>query len=336
MPADLATIEYKIRQLVRSPSEIDLPQQQIYDNINTFIQYDVPSSLKLFNLHRPFTFYTIPNVADYTTGTTPELADWKNKYPTTNPPVFVSGNRCTWTQSRTQFYNWWQFLNNTNNIATGDGSTQTYTGTITAFPILQGYVNFSALDTSELPMTLVDYPITRVSGALGIPGTPQTLPSPYGDINYLTGDYTVNFPTDVGDGEIVRVQYVPYTSGRPSSILYYNNTFTLRPVPDKVYPVNLEVYVQPTEMIESGQHPELDQWWQYIAYGAAIKILQSRVDNDTVAQLVEEFKRQELMVLRTTIQQQGNNRTATIYSQPLPWSGYSGWGIYGGWPYGWG
>ena len=41
-------------------------------------------------------------------------------------------------------------------------------------------------------------------------------------------------------------------------------------------------------------HPILNQWVQYIAYGVACEILRQRQDMDGVANLMEGFKRKKL------------------------------------------
>ena len=79
----------------------------------------------------------------------------------------------------------------------------------------------------------------------------------------------------------------------------------------------MDVYVRPTELLAGGSSPELEQWWQYIAYGAAKKIFEDRSDPDSVQQIIPEYKEQERLVLRRTIVQQTKERTATIYTDSL-------------------
>jgi hypothetical protein len=100
-------------------------------------------------------------------------------------------------------------------------------------------------------------------------------------------------------------------------MLYFDDAFVLRPVPDKVYPVEFEVYRRPSELLAVNASPELEQWWQYIAYGAAKKIFEDQSDMDSVQQIMPEFKQQERLVLRRTIVQQTNERVATIYTDQL-------------------
>jgi hypothetical protein len=79
------------------------------------------------------------------------------------------------------------------------------------------------------------------------------------------------------------------------------------------------------------QAPQLEEWWQYIAYGAAKKIFEDRMDLDSVALILPEYQKQEQLVLRRTIVQNTNERTATIYTEQLGGTSGSGfWGWSGG------
>ena len=75
--------------------------------------------------------------------------------------------------------------------------------------------------------------------------------------------------------------------------------------------------------------PELSEYWQYIAYGAAKKIFEDRMDQESVQLIMPEFKEQETLIQRRTIDQQSNERSATIYTEnvgPTPGGFGSGWG----------
>ena len=69
-----------------------------------------------------------------------------------------------------------------------------------------------------------------------------------------------------------------YQPGKPLGMLYYDDKFIIRPVPDKTYSINIEVDVRPTELLNTTDVPQIAQWWQYIAYGAGKKIFEDRMD----------------------------------------------------------
>jgi hypothetical protein len=211
--------------------------------------------------------------------------------------------------------------------------------------LLQNNVLFSSVDANGNGLALQDKPLTNtttgnltVQGNLYVPGSvptgPVTVLDPNNNINYRTGQFTITFPLAgmvPGPGAVINSQTVQSLLSLPQGICYYANQFILRPIPDQPYLINFEVYKNPTYLMETSSEPELNEYWQYIAYGAAIKILQDRVDMDTVNLLMPEFKVQESLCLRRTLVQYSNERTATIFSQQSePGRGYGGFGSWGG------
>lgn len=344
----LVQMRQLVRFLTKSPSQELLADSTIDFNINTFVLYDFPEELRLFDLHEQFTWYCQPNVDTYATDTsvfpiTDPLYNFQNLYITVNPPAYVAGYQASYSQSREEFYRMWPQVDSIVQVNAGDGATQGFTGSINApntnpgspgTPILRNYVLFDSVDTNGNALTLVDVPVQGFPnfGNLYIPGTqpltPPTVVDFANNINYITGQFTIFFPAAPGIGVPVNVQCYQYVPSRPLSILYFNNKFVLRPVPDQPYQINIEVYKRPTQLIASSSAPELEQWWQFYAYGGALKILQNRFDYDSVQLIMPEFRRQQELVLRKTVVQNTNQRVATIYSQQSDIGG--GWGNWNG------
>jgi hypothetical protein len=177
---------------------------------------------------------------------------------------------------------------------------------------------------------MVDFPITNTIGNLYIPGgapTSTTVQDPNNYVNYLTGQFVVTFPFAPGAGQSINSQTVPQQVALPQAMLFFDGNFVLRPVPDQPYRVQFEVYIRPTELLQSGQTPELQEWWQYIAYGAAKKVFEDRMDLESVQMIMPEYKKQESLILRRTIVQQTSQRTATIYENDSGHSGIFGAGF---------
>jgi hypothetical protein len=112
-------------------------------------------------------------------------------------------------------------------------------------------------------------------------------------------------------------------------VLYFNGKFVLRPVPDKAYAIQVDVLKRPTALMAVDSVPELAQWSQYIAYGAAKKVLEDRLDLETVNLITPEFLKQEELCIDATYNQQKNSRSSTIYTDQTE-ALMSGWGR-GGW-----
>jgi hypothetical protein len=299
------------------------------------VVYDFPEQLRTFQLRKPFSFWCNPfqdvYLTDTSLPTTDPLYNFQNQYITVHPPVYVAGFQSFYTQSRTQFFGIYPFVNSISSIGQrGDGVTTAFTGSIqnsNGAPALQGNVLFDSINTANQGLSLID--IANIpfdgTGILVVPGTTSSL----GTINYITGAFSFTFPTAPASGAPINSQAFIYQPAMPTAMLYYNNQFTLRPVPDQPYQIKFEVYARPTYLMQESSTPSLEELWQYIAYGAAKKILEDRMDMDSVALIMPEFKVQERLCLRRTIVQNTNERTATIYTETTGW-GYNIWGYGGG------
>lgn len=156
---------------------------------------------------------------------------------------------------------------------------------------------------------------------LPIPSPPSPLTTQYcGTVDYVTTSITVNFPVAPAAGTMINVWAATYQVGRPYNLLFWNNEFTIRPVPDNVYLVEVEAYQTPAQFMNTNNNPILNQWAQYIAYGTAMEILRERQDSEGVENLREGFNRQEALVLeRQSIEEIGQpnitlfNNTQTGY-----------------------
>ena len=307
--ATLADIRLKVRRLTRTPSPTQVTDAQIDTYVNDFILCDFPEHLRLFSLRDTFTFYTEPYVDKYdSTNASTQLNDFKNNYITVHQPVYIDGNPVSLYQDRDKFYGLYPRTNARVRVATGDGVTLNFDGTLDNAPITYENVLFSTIAADNTSLELHDLPggnhLENFLGGSGI-----------GAINYVTGEYDLMFNVAPAAGAEIIAHTRPYNASVPQSLLFFNNTFYVRPIPDQAYRIDMEVYKRPTALLQAGSLPELEQWWQYIAYGAAKKLFEDRTDEEGVRMLMPEFKMQERLVLRKTIVQNTNNRVATIYTE---------------------
>jgi hypothetical protein len=360
----LQAIQQKVRRLTRSPSEAQLTDDDLNNYINTFVVYDFPEHLRTFNLRKVFRFWCNAFQDRYITNDTlpptNPLYNFQNLYLSVIPPLFIAGYQCLYSQDRTQFYGIYPNLNSI--ISTGfygDGATTSFTGVINTqnnsnifnpnlqntnytTMLVQNEVLFDSVDLNNNGLAMVDVPLINTAtgnpttvGNLYVPGslpaTPPTVVTPNNAVNYLTGQYTVTFPTAPGLNQVINAQVIPQITALPQAMLYYGNTFYLRPIPDQPYQINFEVYQRPTALLTTSQNPELEEWWQYIAYGAAKKIFEDRMDIDSVQMIMPEYKMQERLCNRRTIVQYTSQRTSTIYGDQTNNAAiYNGWGWGGG------
>jgi hypothetical protein len=336
---NLAAIYTKIRRLLRSPSEAQITSSQIKEYVNTVILYIMPELLELVSMRKTFSFYTTPNVDQYSTNTlntNDPMYNFKNSVITTRTPVYIAGIRAPFTQERSQFFAQWPQAQFKTTIGTGDDIEDSFSGTLSLIPVLPRSVLFSSIDIVGTGQSLVDVPL--VSDDSGEEGTELTIGNLYdprgeiptaptvedlsNEIDYVTGEYTVTFTSPPRSGESVYVQTVPYTASRPQSVLFFDNTFTVRPVPDDTYEVKVEAYIRPSELDETTDVPELEQWWLFIACYAAKLIAEDRTDFELAAslnQLVEENKK---LVNRRSLKELEKQPIRTMYDR-LPLMGYT-------------
>lgn len=321
--SDLSTIQQKVRRLTYSASPAQLSDTDINQYINTFLLYDMPMHLRQWNLRTTFTWYTIPNIDTYEISPATvagQFNNFINLYNGVYEPVYIAGYQAYYTQSRQELFNMYPQVRAINQIGSGDGVTTFFSGTLQSIPVTTNSVLFDGM-------------YSTVSGNAGVQvyddGNGNLIGDGAGTINYVTGVFQFTFTTAPSAGTIVNSQSLPYVAARPQTLCFYDNSFILRPVPDQVYEVNFEVDQLPTELITSSQNPDINQWWQYIAYGAAKKVLEDRRDMDAVAQIMPEYEKQEALVERRTLIQLANQRTQTIYvTQSTANGNWGGWGSY--------
>lgn len=336
---NLSTIRSKIRSVTARPSTTQITDAQIDQYINTFYLFDLSQHVKMESLRYTYQFTAQANVPVYDLPT--------DTYLSAMPPVFIAGYQSFMTQSRQNFFrnnSELQFLQQ--QVYTGNATSGPYTGQIlTNLPILQGFkpnppgayssslttdiaarfLNWNVLVSAEgtpnatsgvsPSLTLID----DGQGNLFAPTDTSTLPANRrGTINYITGALDINatgFTGAVPTGNAINVQYTPYVAARPQSVMFYQDQIYLYPIPDQAYTVSFEAYKYPTALANSTDNPQLREWWQTLAIGAALKIFEDNADFENIAKyrpLLDEYLRK---ILRRSIVQQTSERAATIYEE---------------------
>lgn len=308
VPSTLGDIRTKVRRLTGSPNSTQLTDTEIDEYVNTYYTYDMPQQLKLFNLKEEFEFYTQPNIDVYVFP--------RNEFRTVSPPLYIAGYESFWSQSEDQFYRIYPQLEFFEDVSSGDGTVGPYTFTLTNVPFLRGYtapgndtifsqVLVSGVDATGGTQVARD---DGLGGWIQEDGTALT-----GTVDYLTGAVTITFASAVTG--TINAQNIPYVAARPQAVLFFNDLFFLRPVPDTTYKVQMEVFRTPAQLISTSSEPLLNEWWQYLAYGGAKKILEDRLDTDGLQRILPFLDEQQRLVLRRTLVQQTVERTATIYTE---------------------
>lgn len=317
-----AAIETKVRRLTASASEAALSTADIQRAVNTFYNQDFPYAIKLDQLREVYTIFTSPNIDRYPFDV--------NSYQGVREPVYFEGIQGYLFKDRDQFFKMWTRFPLLNVAATGDGVTTSYAFTISQIPFLSGNVVIGTVDLLGDSLRIED----DGNGVLNYITTDLVGNNTFtaiGTVDYVTGYFdfdTVGASVTPAASAPINVWVSQYTAGRPYTILYWNNEFTIRPVPDKTYKVELEVYQTPVQFLDTTDNPKVKQWWQYLAYGTACELLRERGDVEGVQNLMEGFMRQEALVLERQSVEEVGQRNTTIYTNVVQGPNYGspqGW-----------
>jgi len=167
---------------------------------------------------------------------------------------------------------------------------------------LQGNVNYGMLIQ----------PGPAPFGNLALPGAYTTTSN---TVNYFSGTATVTFPVPIPSGVNINVQCLYFQSGLPRGILFYNNTLTLRSPPDTQYLVELDAYLSPAAFLNMEAAIPFGYMAEYLARGAARKILSDTGDVEQFQFYEPLFREQELLVWKRSQRIWTSTRTETIYSR---------------------
>lgn len=337
----------KVRRLTGSSDPFQLPDVPdpsnpysvgITDYINSFYLYDFPAQYRALKLKDFYTFDTINGIDTYPFDS--------EGFITVEMPCYCMNREIALFQDPWSFYavnfNW----QNQTNFATGNGGSGPYSGFTSAKPILRSVNNNSANTTSTSPST-IPYPVSRVQNILITANTASSTMNVTDDgngnligdclaggtINYATGAITnLTFTNNIVSGNPIQIQYNPYQASIPLSILFFQNQFTLRPVPDRGYTIKITAYRQPSQALANtpafAGNPELSEWWECIAVGAAKKIYEDRLDSDGVSLMDKMLAERYQSAMTRTWAQLGKQRVSTIYADQLNNAyGNTGWGF---------
>lgn len=346
VPNTLADIRTKVRRITGRPSEQQISTDEIDKYINTFYIYDMPEHLKLISLRYNYEFTTSANIPVYDMPT--------DVYLTAMPPVYIGGYQSYMTQSRDNFFRINLNLNFLQqSVYTANGTPGPYTGQfLTQTPIMPGFkpnppgAYSTWTSNGDIPAKYLNWNV--LVSALGAPDSTSGISKSYslvddgqgnlfaptdtsinpvnrrGTINYITGALSItNFvdssgtPVTIPSGNAINAQYIPYVASRPQSVVFFQDQFIVYPVPDQAYTISFEAYKYPTAFATTNptQTPQLTEWWQLLAYGAADKIFADNADFENLQKFRPLLQEQMDLVLRRTIVQQTSERTATIYTE---------------------
>jgi len=287
-------------------------QPGIDDYINDFYLYDMDEVFRTLKLKTFYEFATSPNIGTY---------DFPNDlYFEATPPIYVDGYQIAWYQDPDLFYRIWPELGFIQQgVAIGNGGA-TYTFTFSQTPIQQNTVQIGTTPASASILdTFTDSPTNAITGQLISSVTGAIVPGT--SINYQTGVVTVIFSAGLPVGTSINAHYYPYVASRPRDCLFFSQKFNFKPIPNDVYKIRVVAYQKPTTALGATQFgastsdaPLFNEWWQMIAYGAAVKILAEEGDYEEAERVKAYYDEARRIAQRRAIRQLSTQRIQTAYS----------------------
>lgn len=279
------------------------------------------------------------------------------------PTAYINGVQISLMNSRESFFRVWpNYLQSMNPVAIGN-NTSTYSFSLPYQPVLRGHIDpigeFANLNSPVVPDTVnpaimpssifsavyistqdaagnpvnvqdsgVFFAANQNDGLLtgNIDTTAGWTTSAVNDVNYLTGQVNVTFNANIPAGTPINAQCYSFNFGMPRLILYYNNVLTLRPPPDTSYLVELDAYLSPASFFNTANAIPFGYMAEYIARGAARKLLSDTGDVEQFMFYEPLFKEQEQLVWKRSQRIITSTRTDTIYSGLSGQSPFSNFG----------
>ena len=316
----LSDIIQKVRRTTGRPDASMMSDPEITDYINRYYLYVMPKELKIFWGYTSYTFYTSANIDQYAAPTT---------FQTLNPAAYADGFPIEWYLSPDTFYQDYPQQENKLLVDTGDGVTNSFTFTISAFPVLARsvYVTNGAIPTATQQVAQ-----DNGSGGFFDPSNGNTLP---GSIDYITGQVTgLQFTSAPPVNANIVCASQTYMANRPQGILFYKqqaltsatlavrdavNMFVLRPVPDQTYLIKMEGIQIPPELDMDNVDPNgvytdvpyRTDLGPLIAYGASLGIFADFNQMDQYQEIIPQYTRYKDISMQDTYEEY-------IYQRSVP------------------
>jgi hypothetical protein len=283
----------EFRSICGIPDAAMYSDTQCANLINYFYQYVLPKELKIFWGYTDYEFFTQIGVDQY-------LAP--QGFQTVNPDAYADGFPIEWYIDPDTFYQDYPKQVNKAEIATGNGSTNSFNFNTSSFPVLQrsvyvtdGYQVVQDVPTNATAGTFFQTSPLSSTGVVG------------GSIDYTTGTIAnLSFITAPAANTTITVTSQAYLEQRPQGILFFPqqplldatqgsldavNMFVLRPVPDDTYQITLHGIQIPPAFINYTDVPFRPDLGPLIALGAALHRFKLFNQMDQYEQYLPEYNR---------------------------------------------
>jgi hypothetical protein len=304
---NLQAIIGEFRSIAGIPDETMYSNQQCANLINYYYQLVMPKELKIFWGYTNYQFFCQANVDQYVAPT---------NFQTLNPAVYADGFPIEWYLDPDTFYQDYPQQENKQVIATGDGTTNNFPSSISAYPILP-----RSLYVTDGTQVMQDNGTGSFVNAIA----PFTGGS--GTVDYLTGTISaLAFPVAPAANTNITASSQTYQPNRPQGILFFKqapltaatvsardnvNMFVLRPVPDQVYLIKMQGVQVPPALQELTDVPFRPDLGPLIALGAALHRFKLFNQMDQYQEILPEYQRFKDVCMQDTYEE-------LIYERSIP------------------
>lgn len=312
---NLQTIIGEFRSITGIPDASMYSDQQCVNLINYYYQNVLPKELKIFWGYTNYQFYTQANIDQY-------LAP--QGFQTVNPSVYADGFPIEWYIDPDTFYQDYPQQENKQTIATGDGTTNSFSASISAYPVLPRSVYVT--DGTQVVQDVPSSPFNGAGSFTQVSPLSST-GSVGGSIQYVNGALTglgfIN-PPALNSNIIVTSQ--TYMANRPQGVLFFPQTpllnstqaslnavnmFVLRPVPDQVYLIKMQGIQIPPSFLNLTDVPFRPDLGPLIALGAALHRFKLFNQMDQYDQYLPEYNRFKDVCMQDTYEE-------LLYERSIP------------------
>lgn len=274
---NLSDIKTKVRNLTGTPSTDQLADADLVNYINNYYVFSMPMELKEQIQLNFLDFKVFPGK---------DIYPFPGGFFTDQPMAYADGFPMIFYQDPDMFYQDFPQQYAVDNLSVGNGGTTNFTGGLQYPPVIPG----SCYITDGIQVLQDDG-----FGAFTGDG--------FGTLNYITGAYNITFTIAPATTQTIYSKYQGYTGNRPQAVLFFNNQFTMRPIPDQVYQIRMQGYIKPLSLSSDSDVPMQEEWGQVIAYGASLDIFSDRGDIEAYNEMFSIFKRFENVALSRTVEQ---------------------------------
>lgn len=298
---NLSSIIQEFRDITGIPDASMLSDQSCADLINYYYQFVLPKELKIFWGYSNFQFFCQANVDQYPA---------PPGFQTVNPSAYADGWPIEWYLDPDTFYQDYPQQENKQTITTGDGTTNSFSFTLSAFPIIAG--SLYVTDGTQ---------VVQDNGAGGFNQvSPLSSVGPVsGSVDYVTATVSgVSFLTAPAVNTNIIAASQTYMAARPNGILFWRQTpltdatpstlaaammFVLRPVPDQCYLIKMQQIQVPQPLVNYTDVPFRADLGPLIALGAALHRFKKFNQMDQYDQYFPEYRRFKDVCMQDTYEE---------------------------------